>query len=397
LITNIAFQDEGGSFGTELGAARGRLLFAVEDSQVLAPAAVTRNDGALLSSPTLGADLIIIAYKDFMAKAQVWADYREAQNISTMVVDVNEIFNEFNYGNVSSASIEDFLKYTYDNWQTRPGYVLLIGDATRDPRNYNNGGAFNLIPTRMVTTVFTETGSDEALADFDNDGLAEMAIGRIPARSDAQIDVVFAKVTNWETNLGNDPMGRGALFAVDQYDATNDIDFAAITDRIKSELPESTAKTIVNRTQANAQTDLIAAMNSGKYIVNYTGHGATGTWAAQNFFWLGNVGSLTNDGSESLMTMLTCLNGYFLFPSTNGLGEALLNHNNGGAVASWASTGLTSPDIQEVMARRFYQKLGEGNIPRLGDLIKDAKSVISRTSDVRLSWALLGDPMLKVR
>jgi hypothetical protein len=33
---------------------------------------------------------------------------------------------------------------------------------------------------------------------------------------------------------------------------------------------------------------------------------------------------------------------------------------------------------------------------RLGDLVLDAKSVVSGGSDVRLSWTLLGDPMLKV-
>jgi hypothetical protein len=95
--------------------------------------------------------------------------------------------------------------------------------------------------------------------------------------------------------------------------------------------------------------------------------------------------------------MLTCLNGYFILPTTNSLAENLLHTTNGGAVAAWASAGKTTPDIQELMATRFFLKLGEGQIPRLGDLIRDAKSVIPGGSDVRLSWNLLGDPMLKVR
>ncbi|MBL8066779.1 MAG: hypothetical protein JNM34_13160, partial [Chthonomonadaceae bacterium] len=75
----------------------------------------------------------------------------------------------------------------------------------------------------------------------------------------------------------------------------------------------------------------------------------------------------------------------------------LLFSNNGGGVAAWASTGLTTPDVQEVMAQRFYNQLGAGNIPRMGDLIRDAKSTIPGGIDVRLSWTLIGDPMLKVR
>jgi hypothetical protein len=70
------------------------------------------------------------------------------------------------------------------------------------------------------------------------------------------------------------------------------------------------------------------------------------------------------------------------------MGEVLLKSNNGGAVSVWASTGLTTPDVQEVMATRFYTQMSAGNITRLGDLIKDAKSVINGGRDVRLSWAL---------
>jgi hypothetical protein len=259
----------------------------------------------------------------------------------------------------------------------------------------------------MITTVFTETGSDDSLADFDNDGLAEMAIGRISARQASQIETIFQKVMNWEENLGADPLNRGAVFAVDQYDSNNDLDFAAITERIKSELPVGMPKTTIQKGEPNYKANLLSAMNNvvcdpncsseGNYIVNYTGHGATGTWAGTDFFWLGDVPSLNNDNSESVMTMLTCLNGYFLFPVSEGLAETLINHTNGGAVATWASTGLTSPDVQEVMARRFYRKIGEGQITRLGDLIRDAKGVIVGGTDVRQSWALLGDPMLKVR
>lgn len=95
--------------------------------------------------------------------------------------------------------------------------------------------------------------------------------------------------------------------------------------------------------------------------------------------------------------MLTCLNGYFIHPVNNGLSESLLKKSNGGAVAAWSSTGLTTPDIQEVMARRFFKQLGIGAMNRIGDLITDSKTVVTGGRDVRLSWVLLGDPTLKVR
>ena len=393
LITNLTFPPQGPTFGVDLPAARGKIFYAVEDSALMAPASIIANDPELLSIPTHAADLVIIAYSSFMTEAEAWANYRRGQGFTVKVVNVDEIFNEFNYGVLSSLAIKSFLNYAYDEWAEQPQYVLLLGDASYDPRNYEGSGFFDLVPTKIVTTVFSETGSDEFLADFNDDGLSELAIGRIPARVGSSITNARSKVTNWEANLNN-PLNRGALFA---YDDPVGYDFQAMSERIRSELPVGTPSTMIARSQPNAQTDLIAAMNTGKYIVNYSGHGTTSAWAATSFFWNGNVPSLTNANNESIFTLLTCLNGYFINTGNVSLAETLVDATNGGAVAAWASTGLTTPDIQEIMAKRFYNQVGLGNIARMGDLIRDAKTTIGGGTDVRLSWTLIGDPMLKVR
>ena len=78
------------------------------------------------------------------------------------------------------------------------------------------------------------------------------------------------------------------------------------------------------------------------------------------------------------------------------LSENLLEWPDRGAAAVWASTGKTTPDVQEVMAKRFYSKAGDGSILRIGDLILDAKQQLPNAHDVRVSWVLLGDPMLRM-
>lgn len=391
-LTNLQFVAQGPTFGAEIPAARGRRFIASDQSAFFSPSAITPNDQAMLSNPANAANLVIIAYKDFMPNAEAWAQYRRNQGVTVRVVDVSEIYDEFNYGVVKADSLKAFLEMTTTTWATAPGYVLLMGDWTIDPRNYRFGFAA-YVPTRMIDTVFTETGSDEYLADFNGDGLAEMAVGRIAARNSVTINTVFAKTQNWETNFVNS-LSRGALFAHDRIDG---YDFEALNGRLRNQLPAGTPSTMVHRDEPNAQANLVAAMNSGKFIVNYSGHGTAGAWAASNFFANSTIPQLNNVNNESIFTMLTCLNGYFVLPTSSSLAENILHATNGGAVAAWSSTGLTTPDVQELMATRFYFKLGEGQIPRLGDLIRDAKSAIPGGSDVRLSWALLGDPMLKVR
>jgi hypothetical protein len=175
-------------------------------------------------------------------------------------------------------------------------------------------------------------------------------------------------------------------------------DFFAMSLALGNELPESMPKMFVSRQPPPDQGtgNVIDAINSGKYIINYSGHGASGVWASLNFFGVNNVPSLTNANGLSIFTMLTCYNGRFFQPQHDSLGESLLKATNGGAVATWASTTETTPDYQLIMGAEFYREIGIGNITRIGDLIKDAKTTIAG-SDVGYSWALLGDPMLKVR
>ncbi len=400
-LSNLNVVQDGATFGITMPAGRGRLLYAVEDSGLLQAASITANDPALIATTAGVGDLIIISYKGWLTEAENWANYRRGQGFTVKVVEASEIFDEFNYGVLNSLSIRSFLQYAANNWQVAPRYVLLLGDASYDARNYEGFGNNNFVPTHIVNTIFTETGSDDSLADFDNDGLAEMAVGRIPARNAQSVTNAFAKVTAYETAAATMD-ARGVLFAYDRYDAANNYDFQAISTRLRDRLPPGTPVTMIGRSDTppppdTPQTLLISSMNSGKYVVNFAGHGSLGVWAAASFFSSNNVPSLTNANNQSIFTMLTCLNGYFLHANLVSLAENLVNSTNGGAVAAWASTGETTPDVQEIMATRFFTSISGGSIERLGDLVNDAKTTIPGGQDVRLSWALLGDPMLKVR
>ena len=393
IITNLNVQSESGNFRVSLPSHRGRVMYAVEDSAILSAASVTPNNASNLSSPAHNANLVIISHKNFLTQAESWANYRRSQGVSVEVVDIEDIYDEYSFGVLSSLSIRSFLQYAKNNWQTPPKYVLLVGDSSFDSRDYKGIGNFNLVPTRLVDTIYSETGSDDSLADFNNDGLAEIAVGRIPARNAQAVTDALAKVTSFESSVSQS-MTRGALFA---SDLPNGYDFDAVNRRLANLLPAATPKVFVNRGIPNAQTVLLNEINNGRFLVNYSGHGNLAVWAHTTFFSKDNVPQLTNAGNLSVFTMLSCLNGYFIDPEEDSLSELLLKTNNGGAVAAWSSSGLTTPDIQEIMATRFYSQISAGNITRLGDLINDAKTVISGGRDVKLSWTLLGDPMLKMK
>ena len=408
LLTDLDMVQTNGTWGTTLPAGRGQVLYAIEAGAYGTALSVTPNDPALLRDPSNAGTWIAIAHPSLMAEANAWAAYRSSQGVVTKVVDVTEIYDEFNYGVMSSQAIEDFLFYAKNNWQVPPSYVLLIGDGHYDSRNYDSfdPGYWNMIPSRLVDTLYEQTGSDEALSDFDDDDLADIPIGRIPARTGEFVTAALNKTIAWESSLTPNSLNRGVLFA---YDWPDRWDFHAMSDRIMAQLPESVPKTSISQESPTGSADIVNAVNeldggtpaapgpnAGQYLLNYSGHGNVVAWRNNSFFSATQAPLLTNATFPSLITALTCLNGYFM-TDFESFSEVMLKSSNGGAVAVWASTGETTPDIQELMAERFYFKVGEGQISHLGDLINDAKSVVPAGADVRSSWALLGDPMLKVR
>ncbi len=408
-VTNLSVAANGPTFEINIPAYRSRVFYALEDTVASTAASVIPNYASSLATPAHNATLVILTYGDFAVQAETWANYRRGQGMAVEVVDVADVFDEFNFGMSAAAPVTAFLEYAKTNWQTPPQYVLILGDASYDPKNYENRGYQNLVPAKMVSTVYIETGSDEGLADFNGDGLAELAVGRIPAKTAIEVTRALNKVMAFETPAMQD-FNRGAVFA---FDVPNGYDFEGMSHTVRDELPIGMPTTFVGRglpppnqmtLDPMGQANLVNALNagSGRYIVNYSGHGTTGAWVNSAFFGVNNYNGaggfpqVTNP-NQSIYTMLTCLNGYYINIYNDSLSEIMLKSQGGGSVANWASAGLTTPDIQLPMARQFYRQLALGNITRIGDLIRDAKSVIPGGTDVRLSWVLLGDPTLKVR
>jgi hypothetical protein len=92
------------------------------------------------------------------------------------------------------------------------------------------------------------------------------------------------------------------------------------------------------------------------------------------------------------------LNGYFHDPVLDSLAESLLKAR-GGAVAVWASSGMTLPQHQAEMNRTLYRLIFAGGLTQpltLGDAIGNTKSETSNL-DVRRTWILLGDPAMRLR
>jgi len=143
-----------------------------------------------------------------------------------------------------------------------------------------------------------------------------------------------------------------------------------------------------------ARMQLLEGLNRGPALVNYMGHGSVDLWNG-SLLRSADVASLTNKQSLSLFVAMTCLNGYFQDPSLDSLAESLLKSEQGGAVAVWASSGMTTTDKQAVIDQQFFRLLFGGDLRlTLGEATLKAKAA-SGDDDVRSTWILFGDPSMK--
>ncbi|HEV7377405.1 MAG TPA: C25 family cysteine peptidase, partial [Pyrinomonadaceae bacterium] len=75
---------------------------------------------------------------------------------------------------------------------------------------------------------------------------------------------------------------------------------------------------------------------------------------------------------------------------------ALLRDSGSGAVAVWASSGMTEPLAQSLMNKQFYQLVFGKDAMTLGEAVQKAKEGVT-DRDVRRTWILFGDPTMRIK
>jgi hypothetical protein len=364
-------------------------LLAFADGQADTVDALALNAPSSLASETAGADYVMITTASLKSSLEPLAQLRQAQGLVVRVVDVEDLYDEFTFGEHSPRAIHDYLASAQSDWTRKPHYLLLAGDATYDPKNYSGQGMNDLVPTKLIDTTLRETASDDWLADFNSDGMADISVGRLPARTVGETNAMVSKIIAYE-NAAPDP-SRGALLVADAS-------FEAPSSAIQSLLPPGMTVATINRSSADDATihnQIIAGLNQGPLIANYIGHGSNGVWTGASLLSNDDAPTLTNTNRLSVFTMMTCFNGFFQDAYNDSLSEALLKAP-GGAVAVWASTTLTEPAGQNAIDQEFYRQLFGAQPATLGDAARAAK-VVTNDADVRRTWTLFGDPALRLR
>jgi hypothetical protein len=347
-----------------------------------------------LHSPQPGADEVMLAALQFVDQVRPLAALRNTDEKSAAVVNVDDVYDEFNFGERSPFAIRHFLRTATAAWKTPPHYLLLAGNASVDPRNYLGFGFLDFVPTKIVITSALKTASDDWFSDFENTGFAKIATGRLPARTPADMQTMVSKIVGYAGSPA-DSWTNQSMMVADVDDSSASFSQAALATQKMIPSSMNVSDVFASTLGAGAaQQNLLAGINAGQLLVNYNGHGSVEIWGS-GLFNDSLATSLNNGNKLPMFVAMNCLNGFFHDVFTESLATALMLAPNGGAVSVWASSGLTEPEPQFQMDQALMQGLFSQS-STVGDAVLFAKSGIADL-DVRKTFILFGDPMMRLK
>ncbi len=380
-------------------AEAGHRYLAVSPQALLTPRVAAAAPSSLRATTTQ-ADYLLIAPRAFLAAAEPLLQRRHDQGLATRAVAFEEIVDEFGHGLPSAEAIKGFLSFAFQSWaRPSPRYVLLLGDASYDPRNFIGTSQPSPLPALWTKTSYLWTVSDPELAAVNgDDALPDLAIGRLPAATVGQAQALVEKLLAWEDS-GQGLAGAAALVA-DNPDLAGDFD--ANVDDIARSFLQGRAVSALKLSQLGAQMRpaIQDAMNSGLSLLSYVGHGGTAVWASENVWNSGDAPSLQAQSRQPFLLTMNCLNGYFVAPAFDSLAESLLKAEGRGAIAAFSPSGLSLDGPAHQYHRALMAELTSGQHEKLGDAVLAAQKDYVQTGlmpELLSVYHLLGDPAMRIR
>jgi hypothetical protein len=245
-----------------------------------------------------------------------------------------------------------------------------------------------------------------------NDAIADMDIGRLPAATTAQAEMMVNKIISYENTPVLKTWERNMLLVADNQVEGYEAVFELMNEDVAGILPKGMnapfREYLNDYVNPNDLTQsMISRVNvDGALILNYSGHGSVQVWATESIFSTGDVATLSNSGKFPFVVAMACLNGFFGYPEVGwaalpSLAEVLLRSNNNGAVAAFMSTGMTDPEGQRVLDQALFEGIFKRDYRTLGRAISYAKQELVANSvalgETGKTFLLFGDPATKLK
>jgi hypothetical protein len=328
-------------------------------------------------------DTVVVAPREFLPALAPWFEHRQQQGHTFAIFTNNGTADEIR-ASIRKVAAGGGLRH-----------ILLVGDADPAAR-VNAAVAARCVPTHLHKAVVNvkwgsepQIASDNWYADLDDDHVPDVAIGRIPADTPAELSRIVAKILAYERSVDFGAWrGRVSLIA-------GVGGFNSLVDGI---LETATSKLLTSGIPAGYETRMtygswrspycpdprlfhdmtVARHNEGCLFWVYIGHGhAAGLDQVSvpgerfHIFDVDDCPELRAAGGPPIAIMLACYTAAFDGPR-DCLAEELLRAG-GGPVAVYGGSRVTMPYAMGVMGSALMDEYFKNRPATLGEALLAAK------------------------
>lgn len=363
-------------------------IYSLADTVWKTPASIATYDPPNLRDPANGAEYLIIAYDEFQNAVLPLLAYRST-DYRAKTIKISDIWNEFSWGVRDGVALRDFLSYAYHQWpaESRPVFVLLVGDATSDfkgtqataPLKTLIPTLFRIDPNGVETNTYATDDFFTYLDPFDGDRdwAPDLAVGRFPVNSAAEANVMARKVIAYENTpefgawrnrflfLADDEIKRGGT---NGYDCSFLLSHTSDAETVARFLPDSFTREKIYMVEYPITSTLLKPLAKAEYLKKmaegyllsvYFGHGGFDKMADEELLIISDLNSETvrNGRRQHIFSAFSCSIGSWDLQEQNSIAEILIKMAEGGAIASFSSNAPAFSSVSRALGNAFVDNL----------------------------------------
>jgi hypothetical protein len=370
-------------------------------------------------------DYVIVSPSEFISYAQQLAALHQTHNnLSSVIITPEQIYNEFSWGHQDPTAIRSFLRMLYEragtNADMAPKYLLLFGNGYYDNRSTSSNANPKIVTYQSENSIHRTNSyvTDDYFGFLDlNEGLddrfdrLDIGIGRFPVRNTNDAKIAVDKVRAYLENQATGKWRKLVTFLADDEDFNihmRDADFMAQKiennheefDIRKIYLDNYPKVTVANGKQTPEAKDLVdRTISEGTILFNYVGHGSVNGLTAEQVITTTGIKRWNNIRTLPLFVTATCEFSRFDDPLKVSAGEEVFLNPNGGGIALLSTTRVVYSSLNFQLNNAFFNFFfyhkDNGEKPAFGDILRNTKNS-SGSSVNKLNFTLLGDPALKL-
>jgi hypothetical protein len=338
--------------------------------------------------PDLPIGLLIITPDEWYNHLKKLKEWKKTKGYHTKIVKLSEIGND-------TFSIRNYIISLYNTWDKNLTFVVLIGDVDKIPyfKSKEDDNPENDLKYSLVD------GTDY---------FPDLYVGRISVKDTVELKNVIQKILNYEKVLWS----QGEDWSQKAF-------FIASADPSWHEVAEGThvycmnivrqydmiADSIFAYYQSGAPQIITDALNEGRSLCTYSGHGTETGWSDYgdlNYYNSDIYNNLINKDKYTFIQTYACLTGAYADINECFM-EAWIRAPEKGAVVSFGSSTYSYWDEDDILQKRIFDELFDSNYVWIMGAINEGKiELYNHYGNIPMihryfqMYNLFGDPSLIV-